>query len=156
MQCRRLGFSPWVRKITWRRKWQPTPVSLPGKSHGQRSLAVYSPRGCKSQTRFSNWTTTREKTVKPKWGCPGAQDWYRPEASWDHLQRKYRERRKEGKDRAPNIYKCGQVKTLRKSVSKVGRKTRYVWYMEALLVFYICYNKLLQTEWLKQQKLIFL
>jgi len=37
------GFSPWVRKITWRRKRQPTPVSLPGKSHGQRSLVVYSP-----------------------------------------------------------------------------------------------------------------
>ena len=37
-------FSPWVRKISWRRKWQPTPVFLPGKSHGQRSLAGYSPR----------------------------------------------------------------------------------------------------------------
>ena len=34
-QCRRCGFNPWVRKI-WRRKWQPTPVFLPGKSHGQR------------------------------------------------------------------------------------------------------------------------
>jgi len=32
-----------VRKIPWRRKWQPTPVFLPGKSHGQRSLAVYLP-----------------------------------------------------------------------------------------------------------------
>ena len=30
--------NPWVRKIPWRRKWQPTPVLLPGKSHGQRSL----------------------------------------------------------------------------------------------------------------------
>ena len=34
---------PWVRKIPWERKWQPTPVFLPGKSHGQRSLVVYSP-----------------------------------------------------------------------------------------------------------------
>ena len=33
-QCRRHGFSPWVGKILWRRKWQPTPVFLPGKSHG--------------------------------------------------------------------------------------------------------------------------
>ena len=33
--------------LTWRRKWQPTPVCLPGKSHGQRSLAGYSPWGCK-------------------------------------------------------------------------------------------------------------
>ena len=41
-QCRRrkrLGFSPWVGKIPWRRKWQPTPVFLPGESHGQGSLA---------------------------------------------------------------------------------------------------------------------
>ena len=37
------GFNPWVRKIPWRRKWQPTPVLLPGKSHGQKSLVDYSP-----------------------------------------------------------------------------------------------------------------
>jgi len=42
-QCRRRGFDPWVRKIPWRRKWQPTPVFLPGKSHGQRSLVGHSP-----------------------------------------------------------------------------------------------------------------
>ena len=37
--CRRPGFDPWVRKIPWRRKRQPTPVLLPRKSHGQRNLA---------------------------------------------------------------------------------------------------------------------
>ena len=37
------GFDPWVRKIPWRRAWQPTPVFLPGESHGQRSLVGYSP-----------------------------------------------------------------------------------------------------------------
>ena len=37
--CGRLGFNPWVRKIPWKRAWQSTPVFLPGKSHGQRSLA---------------------------------------------------------------------------------------------------------------------
>ena len=45
-QCRRHqrpGFSPLVGKIQWRRKWQPTPVFLPGESHGQRGLAGYSP-----------------------------------------------------------------------------------------------------------------
>ena len=45
-QCRRpkrQGFNPWVRKIPWRRAEQPTPVFLPGKSHGQRSLMGYSP-----------------------------------------------------------------------------------------------------------------
>ena len=35
------GFNPWVRKISCRRKWQPTPVFLPGKSHGQRTLPGY-------------------------------------------------------------------------------------------------------------------
>ena len=39
-------FDPWLRKIPWRRAWQPTPVFLSGESHGQRSLAGYSPRGC--------------------------------------------------------------------------------------------------------------
>ena len=40
---KRCKFHPWIRKIPWRRKWQPTPVFLPGKSHGQRNLAGYSP-----------------------------------------------------------------------------------------------------------------
>ena len=45
--CRTCRFDPWVGKTLWRRKWQPTPVFLPGKSHGQRSLAGYCPWGCK-------------------------------------------------------------------------------------------------------------
>ena len=49
-QCRRPGFNPWVRKIHWRRKWQLTPVSLPGEFHGQRSLVDYSPWGSQSDT----------------------------------------------------------------------------------------------------------
>ena len=44
---KRCGFHPWVRKIPWSRKWQPTPVFLPGEFHGQRSLAGYSPWGRK-------------------------------------------------------------------------------------------------------------
>ena len=47
LQCGRPGFAPRVGKIPWRRKWQPTPVFLPGESHGQRSLVGYSPWGCK-------------------------------------------------------------------------------------------------------------
>ena len=39
----RCGFNPWVRKIPWKRKWQPTPVFLPGKFHGQWSPTAYSP-----------------------------------------------------------------------------------------------------------------
>ena len=41
------GFDPWVGKIPRRRKWQPTPVFLPGESHGQRNLVGYRPRGRK-------------------------------------------------------------------------------------------------------------
>ena len=47
LQCGRLGFSPWVGKIPRRRKWQPSPILLPGESHGQRSLMGYSPWGLK-------------------------------------------------------------------------------------------------------------
>ena len=46
-QCGRPGFDPWVWKIPWRRKWQPTPVFLPEESQGRRSLVGYSPQGCK-------------------------------------------------------------------------------------------------------------
>ena len=58
-QCWRLRFSPWIRKIPWRRKWKPTPVFLPGKSHGQRSLAGYSPWGCKTVGHNSATKTTK-------------------------------------------------------------------------------------------------
>ena len=57
-QCRRPGFNPWVRKITWRRKWQSTPVFLPGESYGQRNLVGYS-LDCKeldmSEHAHSKW-----------------------------------------------------------------------------------------------------
>ena len=59
-QCRRLKrrrFNPWVERISWRRAWQPTPVFLPGKSHGQRSLAGYSLWSCTdSDTEASSHT----------------------------------------------------------------------------------------------------
>ena len=58
LQCRRPGFDSWVRKIPWRRTWQPTPVFLLGKFHGQRSLAGCSPWGHKSRTRLSDQTST--------------------------------------------------------------------------------------------------
>ena len=50
LQCRRPNrrrFNPWIRKICWNRKWEPTPVFLLGKFHEQGSLAGYSPRGHK-------------------------------------------------------------------------------------------------------------
>ena len=50
-QCRRSQLDPWVGKIPWKRKRQPTPVFLPGKSHGQRRLVGYSPWGHKELDR---------------------------------------------------------------------------------------------------------
>ena len=64
-QCRRhkrCRFDPWVRKIPWRRAWQPTPVFLPGESHGQRSLVGYGPRVTKSQTRLK-WLSTHTHII---------------------------------------------------------------------------------------------
>ena len=50
-------FDPWVRKIPWRRKWQPTLVSLPGKSHEQRNLVGYCPWGLKESDTATNTLT---------------------------------------------------------------------------------------------------
>ena len=47
LQCGRTVFDLWFGKIPWRRKWQPTPVFLPGEFHGQRGLVGYSPWGHK-------------------------------------------------------------------------------------------------------------
>ena len=46
-KCRRPWFNPWVGNISWGMAWQSTPLLLPGESHGQMSLAGYSPWGCK-------------------------------------------------------------------------------------------------------------
>ena len=56
-QYRKFRFDLWVRKIPGRRKWQPTPVLLPGKSHGQRSLAGYIPWGRKESDTTENART---------------------------------------------------------------------------------------------------
>ena len=58
------GFVTYISKL-WSKKWQPTPVFLPGKSHGQRSLAGYSPWGCKELD-----TTEQLSTL----GFPGGLD----------------------------------------------------------------------------------
>ena len=52
-QCRRCEFDSWVRKIPSRKKWQATPVFLPGKFYEQRSLVGYSPWGCKESDMIS-------------------------------------------------------------------------------------------------------
>ena len=52
-RCRSLRFNPWVGKIPWRKKWQPTPVFLPGESHGQRSLVDCIPSDRQELTQIS-------------------------------------------------------------------------------------------------------
>ena len=61
-----LGSIPRVGKIPWRRKWQSTPVLLPGKFHGQRSLVGYSPWDCKEldMTEQLNFTYADDTTLK--------------------------------------------------------------------------------------------
>ena len=62
LQCRRRRFDPWIRKTPWRRKWQPTPVFLPRKFHGWRSLVPYSPRVCK-ESDITEWLTHTHATL---------------------------------------------------------------------------------------------
>ena len=60
LQCRRrgrFGFDPWVGMILWGRKWQPAPEFLPVESHGQRSLAGYSPWG-RRESDTNEYTST--------------------------------------------------------------------------------------------------
>ena len=58
--CKRHEFDPWVGKIPWRKKWWPTPVFLPGKSHGQRTLVGYKRVGYTRVHRVTKeWDTTQ-------------------------------------------------------------------------------------------------
>ena len=59
-RCRRPGFNPWVGNIPWRRKWQPSPVFIPGKFHRPRSLVGYSRGVAESRTWLSEWAHARQ------------------------------------------------------------------------------------------------
>ena len=61
-RCKRRRFDLWVRKIPWRRKWQPTLIFLPGESHGQRSLVSYSP-WCHRESDTTEMTYTQATTI---------------------------------------------------------------------------------------------
>ena len=69
-QCRRYRFNPWVGKIPWRREWLPTPVSLPGEFHGQRSLADYSPWSSKESDMTEPLNTTNKVLLTAFLLCP--------------------------------------------------------------------------------------
>ena len=66
-RCKRCRFDPWVWKILWHRKWQPTSICLPGKFHGQRSLANYSPWGCKESVT-TDWVCVHAVIVQRSLG----------------------------------------------------------------------------------------
>ena len=71
LQCGRPKYDPWVEKVPWRRKWQPTPVLLAGKFHGWRNLVGYTPRGHKEsdtteQLYFLSQTVSKSHSVTVK------------------------------------------------------------------------------------------
>ena len=65
-ECRRPGYDPWVSKIPWRRKWQSTPVFLPGRFHGLRSLVGYSPWSL-NESEMTEWLSTHTHSVRSSW-----------------------------------------------------------------------------------------
>ena len=72
-RCKRCGFNPWVGKIPWSRKWQPTPLFLSGNFHGQKNLAGCSPWGRKESRH--DWAGTHTCNVHSShcifilWNC---------------------------------------------------------------------------------------
>ena len=58
------SFDSWVGKIPWRRKWQPTPIFLPGESHGQKSLAGYSLGSCKDLDTIEQLTLSLSMSIE--------------------------------------------------------------------------------------------
>ena len=75
LQCGRPRFDPWVGKIPWRRKWQSTPVLLPGRSHGQRSLVGYSPWG-REESDTTEWLyLTLQSFIGVKFIHPPPRSW---------------------------------------------------------------------------------
>ena len=80
--CRRKrhGFDPWAGKISWRRAWQPTPVFLPGKSHRDRILLGYSPKGHKGSDKTERLSTHVGK-LRGQWGI------LKRKGNWQHFKR---------------------------------------------------------------------
>ena len=79
-QCRRLWFSSWDRKIPWRRKWQPTSVSLPWECHGQRSLAGYNSWGLRESNMSEHSITITMNLTKRTGICE--KEWYKESSNF--------------------------------------------------------------------------
>ena len=93
-QCRRpqrCWFDPWVGKIPWRRPWQPSPVFLPGESHGQRSLAGYGPQDRKeldmTEAIQHAWTSLVAQMVK---NPPAMWETWVRSLGWEDLMEKWK------------------------------------------------------------------
>ena len=67
---KRCRFEPWVRKIPWSRKWQPTLVFLPGKFHGQGNLVDCSPWGHKESDTTAHAQRQRQLLIRPDKSLP--------------------------------------------------------------------------------------
>ena len=106
-QCRRPGFNPWIRKIPRRRKWEPTPEFLLGKSHNREVCRAAVHGVTKSWTQLSDWTTSKitrswqrathgtfEKEKNQRWSW----DFWRGQLGewWYYTVRKTQDRRREG------------------------------------------------------------
>ena len=61
LQCRRCGFDPWVRKIPWRKKCQPTPVFLPRKFYRQRILVGYIVHEVAKKSDMTEWLSAHKR-----------------------------------------------------------------------------------------------
>ena len=70
-ECRIHEFDHWVRKIPWKRKWQPPPVFLPWKSHGQRNLVGCSP-WCLKESDMTEWVSTVTDGWTPRKWSPNS------------------------------------------------------------------------------------
>ena len=88
LPSRRYGFDPWIGKVPWRRKWQPTPVFFPGEFHGQRSLTGYRPWGHKesdtierlSTAQYIKWASLVAQMVK---NLPAIWETWVPSLGWE-------------------------------------------------------------------------
>ena len=117
LQCGRHRFNPWVGKMPWRRKWQTTPVFLPGKFHGQRSLIGYSPWGHKESdtTEWLHFLFSAESPGKEIKGVRIRKEeakLFLLQMTWifkSHSERIYKQKTSRGKESAHNARDTGDA-----------------------------------------------
>ena len=137
-QCRRHGFNPWVGQILWRREWQPTPVFLSGKSHGQRSLVSYSPWGRKESDmteRLNN--NNRHLGNGVEWAAVSELQSFWPWVSqmgmWCVLGMHFRKKTMRWIDGAGFQSSCWQIMEweIRQGITHIWRSEEFTWVPQA-------------------------